>query len=108
MEGSPMTCKCIEQVNEQLGPYNTELDTVHTIDWETKKIGTELAIATRRADSSKRTKCKTVLASFCPFCGKSLTDKPTVKRKIKRTPEDKMTVFKNCKGSTQKKGKGKK
>lgn len=71
-----MSCKCIEQVNEQLAEHNSALDLAQTMDFGPPlRIRVHLQIATRKIHPSRKP-AKAVLASFCPFCGKSTQDKP--------------------------------
>lgn len=72
-----MKCKCIEQVNAQLREHNTELDLVNIMDHgPPMRISVALKVATRKVHSGTRTPAKTLLAAFCPFCGRNLQDKP--------------------------------
>lgn len=64
-----MTCSCAEQVNEQLKPYNTELDRSMSMSLKTGELSLAIRIATRKHDSKVRKPARTVIASFCPFCG---------------------------------------
>lgn len=63
-------CGCIEKVNELLGAYNTELN----LPLCTSSGRTRPLIETRKRDSSKRGKPKSLFASFCPFCGGEYAD----------------------------------
>jgi len=78
-----MSCKCVDQVNEQLKAHdtNTQLMEKLTMDFSTMKCESHLVIATYKVDSSKRESASTMLASCCPFCGKSFAKKPAAKRK---------------------------
>jgi hypothetical protein len=72
-----MTCKCFEKVNTQLAEHNTELVLLSTPDFTRGVFETHLAIATSRIKNLRDGKqAKVVVATFCPFCGKSLTAKP--------------------------------
>jgi hypothetical protein len=73
-------CKCLEQVNAELAKHNTTLDLAASLDRENLTFCMDnLIIATRKIDTKQRGPTKTMIASFCPFCGKSCT-KPKTKR----------------------------
>lgn len=68
---------CFTQANEQLAEHNTELDLRMSFNFdEPSKVSgrVRLAIGTVKKDSKKRAPAKTVLASFCPFCGVNLEE----------------------------------
>jgi hypothetical protein len=80
-----MTCKCFEKVNTQFAEHNTMLDMRMCLNREDGRMTLEpqLAIATSRIKNLRDGKqAKVVVATFCPFCGKSLT----AKRKRKAQP----------------------
>lgn len=60
-----MKCKCLEQVQEQLAKHNQTLVFSFTFDGNTY-----INIATEKIDKTKRTKQKSIIAAYCPFCGK--------------------------------------
>jgi hypothetical protein len=62
-------CKCIELANQKLAPDNTRIEDIFVI---TSSLRQALGIRTVKISSSRRGKPKTVLASFCPFCGEDL------------------------------------
>jgi hypothetical protein len=78
-----MNCQCFRVVNAKLEKHNTMLDMRMCLNREDGRMTLEpqLAIVTVKIDSKNRVGPKTLLASFCPFCGKSLTAKPKAQRK---------------------------
>ena len=64
-------CSCWASVNRRLKSSETELSLSFT--W-TNPTHYYLQVATERTDGNNRKKKKTVLASYCPFCGKKLTE----------------------------------
>lgn len=71
-------CNCVEQMNKALEPFNTILTRGFSLTL-TKPRKMELVspiyLETEKLDSSIRKPKKTVLATFCPFCGKKLPDR---------------------------------
>lgn len=66
-----MACECVERVNEHLEQFNTVLRRASMMNMTTGNIRHALVVATeRRSLAGKRQKVKTVLATYCPFCGK--------------------------------------
>jgi len=63
-------CSCVDQVNEQLKKFNTVIVRELSFDFDTKQASMVLMVPTRKLDSDKRTKPKSVIASHCPFCGR--------------------------------------
>lgn len=61
-------CECIERVNKGLAEHNTCLSQVTMVNFKTGGARQSLTIGTEKIES-KRGKPKTVLPSFCPFCG---------------------------------------
>lgn len=61
--------KCFNQVNEQLKPFNTQLEEKFQMDFGSGRAKVLYVIATHRIDPTKRKPAKAVVASFCPFCG---------------------------------------
>ncbi len=57
-------CKCIDTIDEMLAKHNTKLDVVLFITGDCVA-----SIATIKKDKKKSGKPKTMLPSFCPFCG---------------------------------------
>ncbi len=69
-----MACKCIELCNKELAKQgcNTRIDIPFIINFKTGKTGPpRCKIATCKADSKKRGPIRTLLAAFCPICGKA-------------------------------------
>jgi hypothetical protein len=63
-------CKCVAKVNKLLAPNNTVLDQTSLINFTTGQVRESLVVATRRLNPrNKRSKVKTIIPSFCPFCG---------------------------------------
>lgn len=65
-------CTCVDKVNEKLKDYNTILSKTLILNFTTGKANTNISIATEKIDVKKRGKAKTVLATYCPFCGINL------------------------------------
>jgi hypothetical protein len=65
-------CNCIEQVNDQLKPYNTRVVRELSLNFTTGKSRMLLLIPTEKIDSKKRGHAKTVVAAHCPVCGKRI------------------------------------
>ncbi len=64
------SCDCVKQVNEQLKPFNTELELGHAINFGTGELSTLLYVATRKRETKPRAAAKKVVCAYCPFCGK--------------------------------------
>ncbi len=60
-----MKHKCFENVNEHLAKFNTQLD-INLLNTN------QVFVSTLKVDSKKRVKPRTVIATYCPFCGKVL------------------------------------
>ena len=86
------SCSCWKDVDKQLSKQETgsELDLFFTFSGRVY-----VKVATYRTDN-KRKPPKTVLASFCPFCGKKLLTeesnetKTNVRRKVNTDSDDKI------------------
>lgn len=66
-------CNCLEQVNEELLQHNTRLKRELMLNFKTGEatMTKQVFLATEKVDSKKkREPAKSVLASYCPFCGK--------------------------------------
>lgn len=64
-------CKCVQQLNEQLAERNVVIVQELMFDFKNGKADmSPPLILVRKRDSDKRTKLPTLLASYCPFCGK--------------------------------------
>lgn len=73
-----MACKCITMCQKALEDKgsNTRLDVPFSFDMTTGKMGTaRIKLATVKADSKKRVPLETLVATFCPICGKRYTPK---------------------------------
>lgn len=64
-------CNCIEKFNEHLKEFNTE---VHLPFWSRSGILAPF-VETRKIDSGKRGKPRSVIATYCPFCGEKYADR---------------------------------
>lgn len=67
-------CDCVDHVNAILVPFNTELD-LAIGGPRFKPIS--FLVSTRKKDSGQRGKPRSMIASFCPFCGASLRARAT-------------------------------
>ena len=67
-------CDCVGHVNAILAPFNTELDLAVGLP---RFEAMSFFVSTRKKDSGQRGKPKSVIASFCPFCGTSLRARAT-------------------------------
>ena len=70
-------CKCIEQFNDELEKMgeNTRIDVPLLINFKTgKATADKCKIATIKIDSKKRKRMVTLMAAFCPMCGKEYTE----------------------------------
>lgn len=63
-------CTCANLIDNKLRDYNTRLARQFTLDFEAGTAGASIVIQTEKIDSKKREKAKTVLPTYCPFCGK--------------------------------------
>lgn len=73
-------CKCVERINANLKPFNTVLSEVSMLNMKTGNCRQSLQIVSQKIDTARRAmKAKTVLPTFCPFCGKRCT--PASRRK---------------------------
>lgn len=66
------SCRCAEQVNEQLAKFNTRLERPMLLNLTTGESRCGLEIAAAKVNPKLRGRKKTVLATYCPFCGKRL------------------------------------
>lgn len=65
-----MNCNCVNLIDEKLAEENLALDTVFILG---PPFETTLAISTHWKDAEKKPrgkKPKTIIVSYCPFCGK--------------------------------------
>jgi len=70
-------CDCAAKVNERLAESNTALSETSLINMKTGAIRQSLIVKTERLSRDKpRSKVKTVLPSFCPFCGERYKPEP--------------------------------
>ena len=74
-----MACKCIEKTNEALKEHNAELDTSFKFNFKTGKAPIVLPVALRKRSPSRKP-LPTLMATFCPFCGKRVLKKTPYKR----------------------------
>jgi hypothetical protein len=68
-----MNCKCIDQCNAELKKMgeNTQIDVPLMINFKTgKATASQCKIATIKLDSKNRKRAITLMAAFCPMCGK--------------------------------------
>lgn len=63
-------CDCVALVNAHLAPSNTVLDECSMVNFKTGKVRQSLQIKTcKLSRTNKRTRVRTMIPSFCPFCG---------------------------------------
>lgn len=60
-------CKCIDRVNRELAKRNTKVEVILSVD-----ASLLIGIRTSKVDELRRGKPVTLLATFCPMCGKKL------------------------------------
>lgn len=60
-------CNCKKELSKVLAQHNTELES-NLFDENT------IFIATEKIESRKRGKAKSVIAAYCPFCGKKIPE----------------------------------
>lgn len=58
-------CDCISKIDEKLKEFNTKI----MLPWWSSSGILAPHIETRKLDEKKRGKPRSVIASFCPFCG---------------------------------------
>lgn len=64
-------CRCFEQAQKALKPYNTELVTHFLMNFKTGKSRmSHPSVVTAKLNSKSRQPAKTVFCTYCPFCGK--------------------------------------
>ena len=63
-------CDCVEKINKQLKDHNTRISTSMTISRDLSTTGVGLQVTTHKIDTKIRKPAMSLLASFCPFCGK--------------------------------------
>lgn len=69
-EPSVKACGCIDKINELLAAKNTGIELGLTLNFETGAQGDCLRIATYKCDSKKKGRAISLLALYCPFCGR--------------------------------------
>ena len=67
-----MSHDCFKQFDEALAPHNGRLAFALQVT-ESMGLQTRLLIGTEKIDKKKRKPVPHAVASFCPFCGASLT-----------------------------------
>lgn len=68
MKATP--CKCLPQAQKALKEHNTEIVTHFRMNGKM----TPPSVATAKINSKSRQQAKTVLCSYCPFCGKKYSE----------------------------------
>ena len=61
-------CKCVELANQKLAEHNTQIEPIIVFGQDRLGIGIRTTLVTQK----KRARPKTIMASFCPFCGSKL------------------------------------
>jgi hypothetical protein len=67
--GDSQMCNCVDKIDVQLAAKNTRIKHIFVIN---KDVGMAIGVETEKVDRSKRGKPVTMLAAFCPFCGRKL------------------------------------
>jgi hypothetical protein len=67
-------CKCREQIDEHLKPYNTRLEPIVLMHQSPMRMSIGMAVSTVKIESKNRAPKKTVLAVYCPLCGKKFPE----------------------------------
>lgn len=65
---------CVQRMNAALAEHNTQIAVAISFTEPSREL---IKVTTCKTDSGKRGKPMTVLATFCPFCGKSLAKETT-------------------------------
>jgi hypothetical protein len=74
----PTPCDCVEQFNELLKEHNTQISQGIRLNFDDNTGGaSQPYIVTEKIDKRKRGAAKTVLCSYCPFCGKEYPSETT-------------------------------
>lgn len=66
-----MNCDCVNLIDDKLAEENLALDTMIILS---NPVSVTLALSTHWKDSAKKQRgnnTKSIIVSFCPFCGKS-------------------------------------
>ena len=65
-------CNCLELVQAELKPHGLALETELFVNFTTGKTGVRgpLLRVKKLPDAPKKTTLRTVLCTYCPFCGK--------------------------------------
>lgn len=64
-------CDCVAQVNEMLAKEKTCIDQISLINFKTGNVRQSMHIATAKTERGRH-KAKTLLPTFCPFCGEKI------------------------------------
>lgn len=65
-----MTCNCIAEINVKLAPHNGRVARAIRITADLGRMFSSTVIGTEKLDKSKRKPIPTLMATYCPFCGK--------------------------------------
>ena len=63
-----MNCNCIAEMDAAMTEHNTVVNS--SIAFGGSSPGLYVSVPTMKLDTSKRGKAITLIASYCPFCGK--------------------------------------
>ncbi len=63
-------CACANLVDNKLRDFNTRLKRQFCLNTSESTIDAAVVIETEKVDGKKRMQKKTVLPTYCPFCGK--------------------------------------
>lgn len=68
-------CNCLELAQAELKPHGIALETELFINFTTGKTGVRgpLLRVKKLSDAPKKTKLRTVICTYCPFCGKKVS-----------------------------------
>lgn len=66
-----MACDCVDRMNEAMAARNAAIEIGMLIDYATGKLReAPPAIKVYKVDPKRRDRLPTLLATFCPFCGR--------------------------------------
>ncbi len=64
-----MSCNCVEEVNQRIKDKNVRIGVGLTLI-ENKRLSVVVLVAAEKIDKKKRGRVPSLIATYCPFCGK--------------------------------------